>query len=161
MKKLLFFFLLAFCVETAVGQTYYYKYLYHVNKDTGVKTKFSSFEKQGGIYITFANNKSNCYESDKDGFKGQYSSVHKYKGTNNGRHTYYHNFKDDDPNNPFFQQPWYDIPSYYYFSSDFKRLNRWSDHSKTNITPKPENNIIVYELSTAPKTGNNEPDVMY
>ncbi|MBO5594928.1 MAG: hypothetical protein J5931_10040 [Prevotella sp.] len=81
-------------VMACMSQTYYYKYLYTVNKKTGAKS--SPGDGKTGMYITFTNNKSHCYHSDKNGNvyksnRGPYApatdelmEVYNYEGSNNG-----------------------------------------------------------------------------
>ena len=57
----------------AFSQTYYYKVLYKVNPSTGERKEAS-----GGFYVTFTNNKQNCYESDSEGFQINYFSSNKF-----------------------------------------------------------------------------------
>ena len=47
------------------AQTYYYKYLYQIDPQTGMKNNPGNGST--GVYITFTNGKSACYESDKNG----------------------------------------------------------------------------------------------
>lgn len=159
MKRFFLLAFFAFCVSTAFGQTYYYKYLYHVDKDTGAKSKNQSFVKEGGCYMTFTNGQNNCYRSDKDGFKMQFGSeTYRYIGSDNGRLVYYFSYRDSG--NIFMQN----YPkNYYYFSTDYSRLNMWSDCSDFNIGGAAQGGgvITVYERSSAPVQKSNAPDQLW
>ena len=158
MKRFILMVLFVLCVSSAYGQTYYYKYVCHVEKNTGAKSKMDAFVKEHGFYITFTNGKSYCYRSDANGIKTQYSDTHKYIGNDNGRLTYYFSYRDSG--NPFMQN----YPkSYYYFSSDYSRLNMWSDCSDMgNLLPlNGGEQILVYKLSTPPTPTSNAPDQLW
>ncbi len=66
MKKFFIFamFIIAYSINVG-AQTYCYKYLYTVDKETGVRGKDYISE----VFITFAHNKNTCYQSDEDGIK--------------------------------------------------------------------------------------------
>ncbi len=158
MKRFLLLALLFFCVNVAFGQTYYYKYVYSVDKNTGVKSRAEAFVKEGGLYITFTNGNNYCYRSDKDGFKTQFGGdTYKYIGSDNGRLTYYFSLRDTG--NPFMKN----YPKcYYYFSSNYSRLNIWSDCSDMNLgTNSNVSMILVYERASAPEQRSNAPDQLW
>lgn len=63
MRYILLILCLFVAANTVSAQTYYYKFLYAVNPETGEKTK-----EYGDVYVTFSNNKKTCYESDENGY---------------------------------------------------------------------------------------------
>ena len=145
-----------FSINNLFGQTYFYKYQYHVNKDSGAKSKLWK-DGQGDIYMTFTNNFQYCYQSDKDGFQLQYAYSYRYIGVDNGRMTYFHTLRETG--NPFLQNS---PLCYYYFSSDYSRLNQWSDNSGMKISGITDKNyIIVYERTEAPTPQSNAPDQLW
>lgn len=155
MKRLIVLLVLLFSVNNLFGQTYFYKYLYHVEKDSGAKTKLWSTG--GDTYITFTNNFQYCYQSDKDGIQQQYCGSYRYIGVDNGRITYFYTQRDSG--NPFMQN--YPL-CYYYFSSDYSRLNTWSDCSDLNLKSLGgKSYIVVYERAEAPSPQNNAPDQLW
>lgn len=157
MKRIFILLFFVSCISVVFGQTYYYRYLYHVDKDTGVKTKKESWVKSGGVYMTFTNNSSYCYMSDKDGFRVKYGGdSYRYIGNDNGRLTYYHSLRDTG--NIFMQN--YPL-CYYYFSTDFSRLNTWNDCSDMKLGIPPSNDIVVYERAAAPAPKKNTPDRLW
>lgn len=118
MKKLTTWFLLIFILNclSISAKTYYYKYIESVDYN-GVKS--IRWKKGYGIYITFTDN--GCYESDENGcrktfqtFLGtNYANFYQYIGKKNNINTFM--YKDPNPYNTHI--------SYYYFSSDYNRLN--------------------------------------
>ncbi|PXV58106.1 hypothetical protein CLV62_1511 [Dysgonomonas alginatilytica] len=122
MKKFIFvFILLGMTIFYNYGQTYYYQKVAKIDEN-GVKTK-----ENGGMYITFINNKDMCYESDKDGYRikksyGYMGSMMPsqtnwyYIKTKEGTHVYQH--KDIYSDSSYSR--WLDI--FYYFNSDFNKL---------------------------------------
>lgn len=107
MRNLLMILVMLLAGAVSVSaQTYYYKYLFSVNKD-GAKFKDQFLV---GKYITFVQNKACCYDSDANGNVPSYSDpsvpgvIHKYEGTQNGKFVY----------EGFFT---------YYFNSDYSRVN--------------------------------------
>ena len=116
MKK---FFLISIFLGLAFSygfsQTYYYKAVASINKN-GVKSKPSS----KGMYVTFADNKSTCYESDKNGYKTKdyyYCDALYFKMTQNGTHVY-----QDRIYNALTRQDVWRGFYIYYFSSDFDKM---------------------------------------
>jgi len=119
MKK---FFLISIILATMVAcgysQTYYYKAIANIDAN-GAKSKAS-----GGMWITFMNKMGICYESDKDGYKANsYTMNFQFKNTQNGTHIYqcFYEFGG--------YVSWY--PSYYYFNSDFTKMQYNSSAIKT------------------------------
>jgi len=85
------------------GETYYYKYVETVDKETGVRKKNNN----DGIYYTFTKNA--CYQSDEKGIaKDNYAYyIFYYRGEKNNLYVF-------SSSNGLF---------YIYFSKDYKRLN--------------------------------------
>ncbi len=67
MKKFFIFamFIIAYSINVS-AQTYCYKYLYTIDKETGVKSKDLMEHR---VFYTFNNGKNNCYKSDEKGIK--------------------------------------------------------------------------------------------
>lgn len=136
-------------VMACMSQTYYYKYLYTVNKQTGAKS--SPGDGKTGMYITFTNNKSNCYHSDKNGNvykpnRGPYApatdermEIYNYESSNNGILVY----RQTKVELGFGMAAggW----GTYSFSSDYNRMN--SNLAMYDLA----NDIKVYERSTPPE----------
>lgn len=117
------------------AETRAYKYSHSVKDEIKVNQNFSP----GIWYITFNSDKSKLYLTDENGVSrtGEPDAV--YMGTENGIHIYKGNLK-------------FLGVSYFYFSSDFKRLN-WdciADNSN-NTGPKI---IRVLNYVPNPKTAN-------
>jgi hypothetical protein len=146
MKRSLIFALLFFCANAIFGQTYYYKYLYHVNRTTGVKEKKWQGDNKG-IYMTFTNGMQYCYQSDKDGLSGLNSEAHIYIGEDENKITYHYSYK-----NTLFLE--YLGNSYYNFSPDYSRLNWWNEDPNFNY-------IAVFERAVIADPKDNAPDRMW
>ena len=115
---------LMLAVSYGYSQTYYYKCVAKIGEN-GEKSKPESFNK--GAYITFTNNKSSCYVSDKNGYKVKNDDAsYVFKGTKNGTHIYQHY-----ATHPGTGYSWsWDI--FYYFSSDFDKMQYVNNfHQKT------------------------------
>lgn len=151
MKKLILCALMCLWSALSNGQTYYYKYLHWVEKETGVKHSITNPEKNN-TYITFVNNKSICYFSDSQGNLSEKESgsgigfhppiwsggvKYSYQGYKNGRHVYM-SIQTTSECSPFWS-PYanvnedglyhkvYDTKKYLYFNDDYTRLNTWTD----------------------------------
>jgi len=115
MKKIfLISVFLGLAISYGFSQTYYYKTVADIDAD-GVRSKPPSTIK--GMYLTFINNNSICYESDKDGYRIKSrvyeAKNHQFQKTQNGTHVYYWG-----ENQPYLGK----VESFYYFSSDFSKL---------------------------------------
>lgn len=151
MKKLFLSALMCLCCSFILGQTYYYKYLYWVEKETEVKHSVTNPE-SNNKYVTFVNNKSMCYFSDANGAMSESESgsgigfhpliwsggvKYSYQGYQNGMHVYM-SIKTYSECSPFYSpyanvnedgvyHKTYDIKKYIYFNNDFTRMNTWED----------------------------------
>lgn len=147
MKELLLTTLFTLIVGTSItAQTYCYKLLSYVDKETGVKSKAS----EAYYYITFQSNKSSCYFSDKNGnstinssgYASNFTNSNKYEGKNyyvykgvdNGRYVYEETVIEYQyvyPNITMGEwggyYPYIKKKKYLYFSQNFERLNEWQD----------------------------------
>lgn len=146
-------------VMSVSAQTYYYKYLYTVDKQSGVKKNPGS---GWGQYFTFTNNKAHCYKSDKDGnisyVKGwnadansimERITVYNFIRTQNGMHIYQQTKVETGGYNFIPKNTWGGTGTYT-FSSDFSRLNIGG----------AGNDVEVYERST-PKEEQSAPTQLY
>jgi len=164
MKKLLMISAMLLVGALSVSaQTYYYKYLYTVDKQSGVKKNPGNGS--SGKYFTFSNNKANCYESEKDGtlyapkYYGGYNpttnsiidriAVYNYTKTLNGMHIYQQTKVETGGYNFIPKHTWGGTGTYT-FSGDFSRLNIGG----------AGNNVEVYERST-PQEEQNTPTQLY
>lgn len=151
MKKLLMISALFLVGALSVSaQTYYYKYLFTVDKQTGVKKSPGSGST--GDYFTFTNDKAHCYKSDKNGnisyVKGwnldansimERISVYNFVRTQNGMHIYQQTEVVTGGYNFIPKNTWGGTGTYT-FSSDFSRLNVGGSG----------NDVQVYERSSSP-----------
>ena len=111
---------LMLAVTYGYSQTYYYQEVAHIDAN-GVKSKAS-----GGMYITFINNKSMCYYSDKDGYKRPgfvagytiTNDAYRYIKEHNG--TFVYQYKHTLTNYFGSYEHWKD--EFYYFSTDFTKM---------------------------------------
>lgn len=167
MKKVFILFWSVFCCVALIGQTYFYEFECFVDSDTGVKSG-SSNPASLHRYITFTNNKSVCYFSDEKGLAtGKESSSgigylppmwqggvkYKYTGTKNGRYVYesietysmygYGNMYTGEQSGYF---KIYDTKKYLYFSSDYSRVNAWTDPYHYMYSA-PNNNAIKMTMN--------------
>lgn len=145
MKKILCILVLLYMSILSVSaQTYCYKALFKVDKD-GMRE-----ERKGYTYFTFANNMKTCYESDKYGnakktklpapsYQTVTAKAYKYVGSSNGMWIY----KEPDENFGFGHILY--GKNYFYFSSDFSRLNEYYPASEYL-----EEFTIVYEKTEEP-----------
>lgn len=127
MKPAILFMVLFFNLTIALSQdTYYYRHVYSINKQTEARTHGSSGK---GVYVTFT--KDGCYESDKDGVNIRGNMFFKYRGKNKnvlifqrwGKKMFF-------SNNPNLNElEYYDDK--WLFSSDKKRMNRNWGYSST------------------------------
>ena len=141
MKKL-FICILFICAlwNRSTAQTYYYKLASKVNTETGVKSTYSA-----DIYITFTNNKTYLYESDKNGNEiasyGNMQRLLSYSGPNmflqnvvcshvfqfqknqNGMNLYSCYYYIQSPPSLFGSTVLSDGYHYVGLSEDFKRIN--------------------------------------
>ena len=62
-KQLMILVMLFLGILPMSSQTYYYKYLYTVDKNSGMKSNYE----RPGKYLTFTNGRRVLYESDKNG----------------------------------------------------------------------------------------------
>lgn len=135
MKKLLILLsILMLCSVGASAQTYTYKYLFSVEKDTGVKKKH--FKEGHKRYITFTNGKSFCYNSDQNGVKKAQTSFgflpieganeYHYDSNNNGIRLYKCITRSYTISAYGNKQIVTETVYYYNFSSDYERLNEQS-----------------------------------
>ena len=113
------FLMLAF--SYGFSQTYYYKAVAAIDKD-GVRSKTG----WKGMYITFTNNKSVCYQSDEKGNKStkghpSFSNTYYFRKTQNGTNVY--QYKVTQPREIW--REWENL----YFSSDFSKLQTFIDMS--------------------------------
>ena len=155
-KYLLFLVLCIGGISVANAQTIYYKYLYTVDKQTGMKKDPGNGTT--GTYITFTNRSSVCYESNKDGTvyiaPGSYGVdqrllVFRYEGERNGMYIYREG-KVDFGNGLFLGGK-----STYTFSTDYKRMN-YNCASVGFLA----NDVLVYERST-PQEQQSAPSQLY
>lgn len=160
MKKAVLLFVLCLSFATTVkAQTWWYKYLYTVDKQTGMKKNPGNGS--GGMYITFTNEKRHCYQSNKDGtlwkpennlYASAYDdqvSVYNFVGTQNNMHVY----RQTSIRMTYMGNVggW----GTYTFSTDFSRLNY-----NTTITSSFANEVRVYERSS-PEERRIAPDQLY
>jgi hypothetical protein len=161
MKKtlLLFTLLMAFVCNESLGQTFFYKYMYTVNKETGAKSKKTTSLGTFDIYVTFTNNKQFCYISDKDGMSTKYGGeTLSYQGCKNNIYDY-------------MSKSAYTPERHFYFSTDFSRLNTWTNPEPhegqmwnrfSNKSFGLPDNIDVFELRAAPEPQkDNSPDKLW
>ena len=160
MKKLLMISIMLFIGAVSMSaQTYYYKYLYTVDKESGVKKSKGS---GWGEYYTFTNNKNHCYKSDKEGnisyVKGynldansimERITVYNYESTQNGMHIY-RQTKVETGGYGFIPRNVWGGTGIYTFSNDFSRMN----------ISGSGNDVKVYERST-PNEEQSTPSQLY
>jgi len=100
-----------------VGETWYYKYNYTVDSETGVRSVDSNMK---DVYITFT--KNSCYCSDEKGISNQLGrplynwasgTVHLYQGEQNNVFVYMGTVNESI----------YRYKGYISFSKDYKRMN--------------------------------------
>lgn len=153
MKKLLMISAMLLVGALSVSaQTYYYSYLYTVDKNTGMKKKK---EFMSGMYITFTNNKAHCYKSDKNGTlitPKTYNStantwleqiaVYNFTRSQNGIHFYQQTEVSTSMGNFSLMPQTVGGTGLYTFSNDFSRMNEGSNYS---------GNVDVYERTTSPE----------
>lgn len=167
MKKLFIITLMCVSCSFLIGQTYFYQFEFFVNSETGVKgcpTNPTKLNK----YITFTNNKQICYISDENGIATEKESSsgigygaarwvggvkYNYIGEKNGRYIYeaietmssYGGSGNvyTGERGGYFKV--YDRKKYLCFSSDYSRLNSWSD-PYYYLYPTPNNTIIKMEM---------------
>ncbi len=152
MKKIVVFMvLIVACATNGNGQTYCYKYLYHVDKKTGVKDK--KYIDGSVDYYTFSNNKNYCCKSDKDGIKCKYHNPTYRPGIWESGHYEYTKVRANNSTITYKEtivtHMGYDIYTrkerteehyrYLIFSDDYKRAN--IDYG---------NSVAVYEKTTMP-----------
>lgn len=128
-KKLSILLLLAIhfvFIQNASGQkktTYDYKYLYTIDKNGEKHSNYGSVR-----YITFSEDAKTCYTSDENGRVDSWALYGSYQEENNGMRiyrAYWYVFIDNNPQ-------W--LPKYFYFSSDFSRMNlRNEDSGDTEV----------------------------
>lgn len=142
MKKLLMIsVLLLMGVLSMSGQTYCYKNEYKVSKD-GVKVKKSLSYR----YLTFTNNRSICYWSDKNGSAENYANTYRYVGyENNILHYHYENKVEGFGTGPFAMPTLTVSTGDLYVSSDYSRINT-IDYSSFS-----DGYTYVYERATEPE----------
>ena len=142
-KQLMILVMLFLGVLPMSSQTYYYKYLYTVDKNSGMKSNYE----RPGKYLTFTNDRRVLYESDKNGIsKSRYA--YRYAGSTNGMYV----FKEESEQNMFGQLGGWGT---YSFSTDYQRMN-----FNTTITDGTKNEVHVYELGQEPEI-QNAPNVLY
>lgn len=144
-KNLLLLSLLLLSILPIKGQTYCYKHLFDVDKD-GIK-----HEQTGYTYFTFTNNKTICYQSDKNGnvlkstmpgFNST-ASTFRYVETKNNMHMY----KESDKN--FGMGVVTYGMNFYYFSTDYSRLNAFYP-AKDLYGIHVDEKTYVYERVSSP-----------
>ncbi|MDE6778128.1 MAG: hypothetical protein K2J51_01450, partial [Alistipes sp.] len=142
MKKLFLSLIILLSVSgMSEAQTYCYKYAYRVNKDTGVKKELH----HNLSFYTFNSNKSFCYLSDENGMKGSINNgigmnitrtdgwgEYRYIKTENGVHIYKGTVKRYSISYGGGYELYETEDEYLYFSSDYDKLNRWTDDAITH-----------------------------
>ena len=131
MKKVfLILVFLGLAFSYGFSQTYYYKAVADINAN-GVK----SSPKGKGMYITFTNQESICYDSDENGYRSNntgfsgesFEVTYHYQKTHNGTHVYQGKYSTALIN------IWQN--SYYYFCSDFNKMQSYySQYGYTSTT---------------------------
>ncbi len=148
MKRNLLLLLMALVCMPFYAQTYCYKLVSTVDKQTGVKSKATTEY----VYLTFQNGKSSCYFSDEDGNSSKASSglntsfgvstgtkyegenYYTYQGVDNGRYVYLKvvttytyipaNYYAGERGGYY---PMSQKKEYLYFSQSYDRINQWTD----------------------------------
>lgn len=173
--KLFFIFIVCACFNIE-AQTYCYKITMCVEKETGIKRKgYDNY-----YFITFINNKRNCYFSDKDGntttnsssssslFYNPYPNKYEgenyytYKGVEDGYYVYEEvvtTFSYVSPNLYMGERGGYYSTSkrykYLYINKNYDRINEWTDPEIYNVSASSSDSQALKAMKMGMAIGSN------
>lgn len=176
MKRVLLFFLVVCAYSSVVAQTYCYKITMCVEKETGIKRKgYDNYH-----FITFINNKRNCYFSDKDGntttnsssssslFYNPYPNKYEgenyytYKGVEDGYYVYEQvvtTLSYVSPNFYLGERGGYYPTSkqytYLYINQNYDRINKWADPEIYNVSESSSDSKALKAMKWGMAVGSN------
>ncbi len=158
--KLIFFLLMFLFSKNAIGQTYYYEITEWIDIN-GARHNCT----KSPVYITFIDNKSKCYASDKDGkmmlssMINRWLHIHKsdmifrFQYTKDGTHTYSCKWIDDF----MFSSGTRSGVDYLTFSSDFSRINYHQNYKYDEKSDDIFGNRSIYVGTRKTEPGKEAP----